>query len=60
MVFSMPMVSVAGSSTACEFVTGGPLGETGCRYDLEPALDRLADHVRDSLDMDRIYQVLQL
>jgi hypothetical protein len=37
-----------------------PLGETGCRYDLEPALDRLADHVRDSLDMDRIYQVLQL
>ena len=37
-----------------------PLGETGCCYDLEPALDRLADHVRDSLDMDRIYQVLGL
>ncbi len=37
-----------------------PLGETGCCYDLEPALDRLADHVRDSLDMDRIYQVLEL
>jgi len=37
-----------------------PLGKTGCRYDLEPALDRLADHVRESLDMDRIYQVLGL
>ncbi len=29
-------------------------------YDLEPALDRLADHVRASMDMDRIYQVLGL
>ena len=29
-------------------------------YDLEPALDRLADHVRSSLDMDKIYQVLGL
>lgn len=29
-------------------------------YDLEPALDRLADHVRASMNMDRIYQVLGL
>ncbi len=29
-------------------------------YDLEPALDRLADHVRASMEMDRIYQVLGL
>ncbi len=29
-------------------------------YDLEPALDRLADHVRSALDMDKIYQVLGL
>ncbi len=37
-----------------------PVGEVRCRYDLEPALDRLAAHVRDSLDMDKIYQVLGL
>ncbi len=29
-------------------------------YDLEPALDRLADTVRQSLDMDRVYQLLKL
>ncbi|GAB6059843.1 cobyric acid synthase [Desulfonatronum parangueonense] len=27
-------------------------------WDLEPALDRLADHVRQHLDIDRIYQTL--
>ena len=37
-----------------------PLGEIQCRYDLEPALDRLADHVRLSLDMDKVYRVLGL
>ncbi len=34
-------------------------GEGAC-YDLEPALDRLADQVRSSLDMDTIYQLLNL
>ncbi len=29
-------------------------------YDLEPALDRLAAHVRGALDMERIYRVLGL
>jgi cobyric acid synthase CobQ/L-threonine-O-3-phosphate decarboxylase len=32
----------------------------GAVYDLEPALDRLADKVRDHLDMDVIYQLLSL
>ena len=29
-------------------------------YDLEPALDRLADHARSALDMDKIYAALKL
>ena len=29
-------------------------------YDLEPAFDRLADSVRESLDMERVYQLLKL
>lgn len=29
-------------------------------YDLEPALDRLADCIRDSLDMQKIYRLLRL
>jgi len=37
-----------------------PLGEVCTRYDIEPALDRLADTVRQSLDMKRIYQVMGL
>lgn len=32
----------------------------GAVYDLEPALDRLADTVRASVDMDKIYQLLDL
>jgi adenosylcobyric acid synthase len=32
----------------------------GAVYDLEPALDRLADTVRASVDMDHIYQLLDL
>ncbi|HHD57278.1 MAG TPA: cobyric acid synthase [Desulfobulbaceae bacterium] len=32
----------------------------GAVYDLEPALDRLADLVRAQLDMDRLYQLLGL
>ena len=35
---------------------GGPL----IAYDLEPAFDRLADTVREGLDMDVIYRLLQL
>ncbi|OQY20483.1 MAG: threonine-phosphate decarboxylase [Desulfobacteraceae bacterium 4572_35.1] len=37
-----------------------PLETRNCCYDLEPALDRLADHVRAFLDMDRIYRILEL
>ncbi|MCD6582327.1 MAG: cobyric acid synthase [Desulfuromusa sp.] len=37
-----------------------PIGRMQSCYDLEPALDRLADHVRSSLDMDKIYRVLGL
>ena len=36
------------------------IGRVRSPYDLEPALDRLADHVRSALDMDKIYQVLRL
>lgn len=36
------------------------VGKVQSCYDLEPALDRLAEHVRSSLDMDKIYQVLEL
>lgn len=36
------------------------IGKVQSPYDLEPALDRLADHVRSSLDMDKIYQELGL
>ena len=36
------------------------IGTVQSSYDLEPALDRLADHVRSSLNMDKIYQVLGL
>ena len=35
-------------------------GTVHARYDLEPALNRLADAVRESLDMDRIYRMLEL
>jgi len=35
-----------------------PLGTVCATYDLEPALDRLADVVRQSLDMERIYRLL--
>lgn len=34
--------------------------EICCRYDIEPALDRLADTVRESLDMEAIYRLLKL
>ncbi|MEA3544091.1 MAG: cobyric acid synthase [Thermodesulfobacteriota bacterium] len=37
-----------------------PIGRRRSSYDLEPALDRLADHVRSSLDMDKIYRILGL
>ncbi len=36
-----------------------PLG-SGAVYDLEPAFDRLAEVVRRSIDMDRIYRVMGL
>ncbi len=34
----------------------GPL----CSYNLEPAFDRLADTVRQGIDMDRVYELLKL
>jgi len=37
-----------------------PKGEICCRYDIEPALDRLADVVRQSLDMEAVYRLLNL
>ncbi len=39
---------------------GMPSLARGATYDLEPALNRLADTVRDSVDMDKIYQLLDL
>jgi cobyric acid synthase len=35
-------------------------GQIRAAYDLEPALDRLADCVRNSLDMTALYRLLQL
>lgn len=35
-------------------------GEICCRYDIEPALDRLAGVVRQSLDMEAIYRLLKV
>lgn len=37
-----------------------PLGKVSARYDIEPALDRLADVVRKSLDMKEIHCLLGL
>jgi adenosylcobyric acid synthase len=37
-----------------------PLGRIAARYDLEPALERLADTVRKSLKMDEIYRIMGL
>ncbi len=37
-----------------------PVGTVIAPYDLEPAFDRLADVVREYLDMDKIYRLLQL
>ena len=37
-----------------------PLAAPRGVYDLEPALDRLADHVREHMDMDRVYRILKL
>ncbi len=37
-----------------------PKGKVVASYDLEPAFDRLAKTVRESLDMDRIYSLLRL
>jgi len=37
-----------------------PLSGQGAVYDLEPALDRLAQVVRENLDMDTIYRLLSL
>jgi adenosylcobyric acid synthase len=36
------------------------LDSAGARYDIEPALDRLAEVLRQQLDMDRIHQLLRL
>jgi cobyric acid synthase CobQ len=38
----------------------GALGKVCSRYDIEPALDRLADVVRKSLDIERIYGLMGL
>jgi cobyric acid synthase CobQ len=37
-----------------------PIGSVVAPYDLEPAFDRLADIVRESVDMTRIYEMLGL
>ena len=37
-----------------------PIGRVICRYDIEPALDRLADVVRRRLDMRAIYRFMGL
>ena len=37
-----------------------PLNKIVAPYDLEPAFDRLADMVRESLDIKRIYRLLGL
>ena len=37
-----------------------PLGQVIAPYDIEPALDRLADVVRRSLDMEAIYRLMKL
>ncbi|MDA3972146.1 MAG: cobyric acid synthase [Desulfobulbaceae bacterium] len=37
-----------------------PLGQVQASYDLEPAFERLADAVREQLDMDQIYKILGL
>ncbi len=37
-----------------------PLKQVCAPYDLEPAFDRLADAVRSQLQMDRVYQLLDL
>ena len=37
-----------------------PLGSVQVLYDLEPAFDRLADMVRDSLDIEKIYRLMGL
>jgi len=36
-----------------------PKGAVSARYDIEPALDRLAQAVRESLDMERIYRLMR-
>ncbi len=36
-----------------------PLGRVVAPYDLEPAFDRLADVVREHLDMDAVYRLLE-
>ncbi len=38
----------------------GPLDGKGAIYDLDPALDRLAAVVRKTIDMDAVYQLLDL
>ena len=37
-----------------------PVGSVVGRYDIEPALDRLAQVVRESLRMDDIYRIMGL
>lgn len=37
-----------------------PLGRVTTTYDLEPAFDRLAEIVRESMDIDKIYEIIGL
>ena len=37
-----------------------PLGRVVARYDLEPAFDRLADIVREAMDINKLYRLLGL
>ena len=53
--------SAAGSSTGSASRRGlPPVGQLVGRYDIEPALDRLAEVVRASLRMDEIYRLMGL
>jgi cobyric acid synthase len=37
-----------------------PLGEVQTHYDIEQALDRLADTVRESVQLEHIYRIMGL
>ncbi len=57
----MPTPSAAGSSIGLRVRRGlPPVGKVIGRYDIEPALDRLAEVVRASIRMDEVYRLMGL